>query len=238
MTETKRPTHFLLLFCYGPNYWTQLTVLSFLSAQCRLDVDIPQFRTIVVTDKKRYVKAYFGSWIELIEVDKTKLEEMTAGPNGHLQFKLGIMYDLLRSRGGNILTIESDVYFEQSPLVAFNALDKGKIALGKLADNAYDKAVLGMSDRHLPHLERWLNQLENEQVEWLDIPGEEIAHVEVEQVTHYFHFRGAMDERLPQIERFFGRYYYHEMGELYSMVNLWTPDKWHLDVSELPEELI
>ncbi|MFY0674288.1 MAG: hypothetical protein JXQ87_12850 [Bacteroidia bacterium] len=235
--ENKKPTHFLMLFCYGEHYWTQLTVLSFLSAQCRLNDDIAKFRTVVVTDKPRYVKAYFGSWVEIINIDKTKLQELTKKRNGHLLFKLGLIGDFVGARGAKVLSLESDVYWEQSPLVGFNALDKSEMVIGKEQAIGFDKAVLGVAPNHLSQLMESITAIENSSVKVDDILIDQ-EKVQTHEQGNYFHYRNEMNERVPQIEKFFGRYYYREMGELYSMANLWTPDKWHLEEKDLPEELL
>jgi hypothetical protein len=235
--ENKKPTHFLMLFCYGEHYWTQLTVLSFLSAQCRLNDDIPKFRTVVVTDKPRYIKAYFGSWVEIINIDKNKLAELTNKSNGHLLFKLGLIGDFVGTRSAKVLSLESDVYWETSPLVGFNALDEGKMVIGAEQQIGFDKAVFGVSPNHLSVLKEIISAIEQSTavVEDVLIDGEQLA---VHEQDNYFHYRKERDIRVPQIETFFGRYYYREMGELYSMANLWTPEKWHLDEKDLPEELL
>lgn len=226
-----------MLFCYGEHYWTQLTVLSFLSAQCRLNDDIPKFRTVVVTDKPRYIKAYFGSWVEIINIDKNKLAELTNKPNGHLLFKLGLIGDFVGTRGAKVLSLESDVYWETSPLVGFNALDEGKMVVGAEQQIRFDKAVFGVSPKHLSVLKEIISALEQSAAVVEDLLIDK-TQTEIQEMSYYFHYRKESKERIPQIENFFGRYYYREMGELYSMVNLWTPDKWHLEEKDLPEELL
>ena len=235
--ENQKPSHFLMLFCYGEHFWTQLTVLSFLSAQCRLNDDIPKFRTVVVTDKPRYVKAYFGSWVELININAQKLKEITDKPNGHLLFKLGLMGDFVGARGAKLLSVESDVYWEKSPLVAFRALDQNKMVIGSEQQLGFDKAILGVAPQHLATLTSLINAIEGTTVEIEDLLLDK-NDIELEEIGGYFHYRKEKEERVPQIESFFGRYYYREMGELYSMVNLWTPEKWHLEEKDLPQELL
>lgn len=235
--ENQKPTHYLMLFCYGEHFWTQLTVLSFLSAQCRLNTDIPKFRTVIVTDKKRYVKAYFGSWVEIINIDKAKLEELTSKQNGHLLFKLGLMGDFVGGRNVKVLSLESDVYWNQSPLVAFNEIDNGKMVIGEKRSIGFEKALIGFGPENLAQVNNMISAIEKSTVLVDDLLIDETA-VSLETIGNYFHYRSELAERLPQIETFFGRYYYREMGDLYAMVNLWTPEKWHLEEKDLPQELL
>ena len=62
--------------------------------------------------------------------------------------------------------------------------------------------------------------------------------VQIATFGKYYHYAANLPEKQKQIEGFFGRYYYREMGEMYSMVSLWTPEKWHLEEKDLPEELL
>ena len=233
LMSSPKPTHFLMLFSYGEHFWTQLTVMSFLSAQNRLEVDIPKFRTVVVTDKPRYIKAYFGSWIEIISINPDKLKEITSQNDGHWKFKLGMMYDFVRSRGVKVLSLESDVYFNKSPLEAFNYLDEGKLVAGQ-SETGIDKAIFGFDSQHLTHVEKEVSRLDSN-----SDTGTALFRGENRKLLgNYFHYNNELNERSEQIKRFFERNYYREMGELYTMAGLFTPNLWHLPESELPQELL
>lgn len=238
MENTKKPEHFLLLFSYGAHHWTQLSVMSFLSAQARLETDIPKFRTVVVTDKPRFVKAYFGTWVELITIDSQKLKEKVSVPNGDAIFKLSLMHDFVASRNAKALSLESDVYFNSSPLAAFNALNEGKLVLGKSSGNEVEKAVFGFSPDHLEFVKQSIAQLEDSAETYGGFPTSWVQGLNVHQQEEYFHYNKEFEERKTQIMKFFERNYYREMGELYTMASLFTPELWHLPESELPQELL
>lgn len=239
MAQTK-PTHLLVLFAYGEHFWTQLTVLSFLSAQNRLsdNIEVPKFRTVVVTDKARSIKAYFGTWVEVLSIDKGRLEALGNSQNGHFLFKLGLLCDLVIGRQVKVLSLESDVYFNLSPLSAFNHIDKGKMVFGEENKHGFDKAVLGFGPENvkafqqvISHLEKSTDDHSDLQKAWL--PADRMVHV-----RDYYHYRKELTESVGRIEKFFERHYYRDMGELFTMAGLWTPDKWHLEADDLPEELI
>jgi len=129
------------------------------------------------------------------------------------------------------------VYFNSSPLVAFNSLDLGKIVTGNKQSIGYEKAIFGFAPMHLPFIENMLKAIENAKVAVDDLLIDESAET-VESFGNYYHYAADLPEKQKQIESFFGRYYYREMGEMYTMVSLWTPDKWHLEEKDLPEELL
>lgn len=240
MTEVQKPTHFLVLFSFGDSHWTQLTVLSFLSMQCRLNDDIPKFRTVVVTDNKRSIKAYFGNWVEIIQIEKERLKAIVDKPNGVMLFRLGLLHDIIKSRRAKVLSIESDLYHKASNLPAFNSLDKGRIVVGKKShEMMHEAAVLGFGFENLDQLNALMSRVEaGDEADGKHLDLSSFPADSFDVFDDYFHYKGEMEERLPQIERFFNRHYYREMGELYSMVNLWTPEKWHLSDKEMPEELL
>lgn len=238
MENAKKPEHFLMLFSYGDHHWTQLSVMSFLSAQARLHVDIPKFRTVVVTDKPRFVKAYFGTWVELIVIDAKKLQERLLVPNGDGVFKLSLMHDFVASRQAKVLSLESDVYFNTSPLTAFNALDEGRLVLGQDAGEEIEKAVFGFSPQYLGFVKERIALLSQADKNLGGFPKTWLTEQTVHQQEDYFHYNTDFETRKTQVARFFERNYYREMGELYTLASLFTPDLWHLPETELPQELL
>lgn len=234
--DSQKPNHCLLLFCYGEDYWTQLSVLAFLSAQSRLDSEIPGYRTVIVTDRKRRIMSFFGNWVEIIELDQEGLKQLIKQENGHLLVRLRMMAELMQRRDVHLLSIESDCYFEQPPLELLKKLEQGHNAVGINVNGKPDKAVLGLNKEAIGLVRNWINELENGSEAAESIPQNWLeGAVEFSGVWHYGH---EMSARLPQIKRFFERHYYREIGELFSMVSLWTPDKWHLEDKDLPEELL
>lgn len=238
MDKPKKPEHFLLLFSYGDHHWTQLSVMSFLSAQSRLETDIPKFRTVVVTDKPRFIKAYFGTWVELITIDSKKLEEKVSSPNGHAIFKLSLMHDFVASRQVKALSLESDVYFNQSPLSAFNNLDAGKLVLGAGHKEHLDKVVLGFGTEHLDTIKKVISDFDQSDIEHKGIPKHLVSEQDIHNQEGYFHYNEEFETRRKQVEKFFARNYYREMGELYTLASLFKPELWDLPESELPQELL
>jgi len=238
MDKPKKPEHFLILFSYGDHHWTQLSVMSFLSAQSRLETDIPQFRTVVVTDKPRFIKAYFGTWVELITIDSKKLQEKVNSVNGHSIFKLSLMHDFVASRQVKALSLESDVYFNQSPLSAFNALDQGKLVVGAEHNESLDKVVFGFGPQHLDAIKGLISEFDQSNAEYKGLPRSLLSGITMHHQEEYFHYKDEFESRKAQIEKFFARNYYREMGELYTMASLFKPELWHLPDSELPQELL
>lgn len=239
MTAPK-PTHLVVLFAYGEHFWTQLTVLSFLSAQNRLDpeVDVPKFRTMVITDKPKFIKAYFGTWVELISVDKTKLDSLKDQVNGDLLFRMGLLHDIVGSRQVKVLNLESDIYFTSSPLIALNYVDAGSMVLGAKRDGCIDKGILGFGPDNLSTIKGLIDHIESMSEPISDLPNQWKGLDTAAHFDDYYHYNNEMELRKAQIASFFDRHYYRDMGELFSMVGLWTPDKWHFSADELPEELI
>lgn len=212
--------NYVVLISVGERFWTKLTVLSYLSLQHRLDVEIPKYKTIIFTDKPRQFKAYFSTWVEIITPDAARISNI---PNLH-SLKYDMLSDLVDQRpNANFLYVDSDCYFNKSPLSLLPKLVEGRRAIGRV-DNVSTSSLIGLPAGD----KQFLSEVRNHSNE---VKG-------VDFFDDMFHYKEEMNSRLAQIQTFFDRHYYREIGELFTLVGLWTPDKWHLGEKELPQELL
>ncbi|MCB0737721.1 MAG: hypothetical protein KDC92_09425 [Bacteroidetes bacterium] len=213
--------HYVVLISVGDAAWSKQTVLSFLSLQCRLNEEIPKYKTLIITDKPRVFKGYFGTWVEIIALDKQQVQQRY---NDLKAMKYQVLFDLASEKqSAHFLYVDSDMYFKQSGLSMLNKISENTSILGKQNDNV-DFSILGFSSQNKDVLKQWRDgKADTENVHFFQ---------------DYFHYSNEKEERLLQINAFFDRHYYREMGELFTLVKLWTPDLWHLPESELPQELL
>lgn len=212
--------NYVVLISVGERFWTKLTVLSYLSLQHRLNVDIPKYKTIIFTDKPRQFKAYFSTWVEIITLDAERI----SGIQNLSELKYDVLNDLIGQRpNANFLYVDSDCYFEKSPLELLPKLVEGQRAVGKVG-GGLTTAVLGIPAGD----SAFISEARNQKVE----TGK------VEIFDKLFHYQEEFSIRRAQIEAFLERHYYREIGELFTLVGLWTPDKWHLEEKDLPQELL
>lgn len=220
--EEQEDAFYVVMISVGAHRWTKLTVMAYLSFQARLQEDIPKYKTLLITDKPRQFKAYFSNWVEIIALDPQKVQERYPEPS---KMKYQVLYDLMQQRpNGHFLYLDSDTYFQRSGLVGLNALAKGEHVLGGNAQQP-DPGIMGIPKGKEQTLLKWRDGRFD--------ASEPLLHFE-----DFYHYGKEMEAKWPQVARFFDSHYYREMGELFTLVSLFTPDKWHLPPNEWPEELL
>ena len=235
-------THNVAVFlAYGESKWVQMTALSFLSLHANIPEGTPRYQSIVYTDKPRHFKAWFNDWVKIRPLDSEKLRLVQEKADGLVRLKRAILDELVEEGVDNILFVDSDQYHLQSALIGFNHLEAGHVLLHSERNSVFGEELItapifGFNRSKWPKCLSTRYSLEEFEHEVAE--SSKHSQKAYNLNSYSYHFYKEMDEKLPQVQGFFDRHYYRDVGELFTLVKMWTPDKWHLSANELPTELI
>lgn len=228
--------NYVLFLSFGDTQWVQRTVLSILSFNNQLHPDSPKLRIGVLTDRPRYFKSYFKDWVEIFPLKKQEIAGRIS-ENGFTQrLKISLLRDFVRQKDCNVLYLDSDIYIQEPVSQLLNDVNSGKALMWD--KEGAESAMLGFGSTHKDLLDRVMEGYDNlsdiadpaerERTAWSGLMDKQPAAI--------YHYSEHMNRDWPRIEAFFNKHYYREVGELYQLVGLWTPDKWQED--RMQQELL